>query len=54
MSKQTKKVTITLELSERMVKKIEKLAEEDIKTLLEKEINENGEEFIEALGYDDF
>ena len=49
-----KKVQITLELKEKIVKKIEKLTEEKLKDLLEKEINESGEAFIEMLGYDNF
>lgn len=48
------KVQITLELNEKIVKKIEKLTEEKLKDLLEKEINESGEAFIEMLGYDNF
>jgi len=47
-------VTVQLVLNAKMVKKIEKLAESDIKSLLEKEINENGEVFIEAMGYDNW
>ena len=47
-----KKVQITLELNEKIVKKIEKLTEEKLKDLLEKEINESGEVFIEMMGYD--
>ena len=46
------KVQITLELNEKIVKKIEKLTEEKLKDLLEKEINESGEVFIEMMGYD--
>lgn len=52
--KQTKKVQITLELNERSIKMIEKMSEEKIKELLEKEINENPESFIETMGYDNF
>ena len=47
-----KKVQITLELNEKIVKKIEKLTGDKLKDLLEKEINESGEEFIEMMGYD--
>ena len=47
-----KKVQITLELNEKIVKKIERLTEEKLKDLLEKEINESGEVFIEMMGYD--
>lgn len=46
---------IMIELSEKVVRKIEKAAEEDIKTLLEREISEqNGEVFIELLGLDNW
>ena len=48
------KVQITLELNEEIVKKIEKLAEENLKDLLEKEINDAGDVFIELMGYDNF
>ena len=47
-----KKVQITLELNEKIVKKIEKLTQEKFKDLSEKEINESGEVFIEMMGYD--
>lgn len=49
-----KKVQITLELNEKSVKMIERLAEEKLKDLLEKEINETPEVFIEKMGYDNF
>jgi hypothetical protein len=48
------KVTITLELDAKMVKRIERLAEESLKGLLEREINQSGEAFIEMLGYDNY
>ena len=48
------KVQITLELNEKIVKKIEKLTGENFKELLEKEINESPEAFIEMMGYDNF
>ncbi len=47
-----KKVQITLELNEKIVKKIEKLTGDKFKDLIEKEINESGEVFIEMMGYD--
>ena len=47
-----KKITITLELNEKTVKKIEKLTGDKFKDLIEKEINESGEWFIETMGYD--
>ena len=47
-----KKVQITLELSEKIVKKIEKLTGDKFKDLIEQEINESGEVFIERMGYD--
>ena len=47
-----KKIQITLELSEKIVKKIEKLTGDKFKDLIEKEINESGEVFIEMMGYD--
>lgn len=54
MSK-SKKVTVTLNLDEAVVKKIEKLTGEDIVTLFEREMSkQNCDAFIEALGYDDF
>jgi len=49
-----KKITITLELDAIAVGKIEAAAEEELKTLLEKEINENTDAFIEMLGYDNW
>jgi len=47
-----KKVKVTLELNSKIVNKIEKLTQEKFTDLLEREINENGEVFIEMLGYD--
>ena len=47
-----KKIQITLELNEKIVKKIEKLTGDKFKDLIEKEINESGEVFIEMMGYD--
>ena len=49
-----KKITITLELDAIAVGKIEAAAEEGFKTLLEKEINENPDVFIEMLGLDNW
>jgi hypothetical protein len=50
----TKKVTVTLELSVAAVKKIERLAEQNIKELLENEINNSTDTFIEMMGYDNY
>ena len=48
-----KKIKIELELNEKIVKKIERLTGEKLKELLEKELSvENGEVFIEMMGYD--
>jgi len=47
-------VKVELILSAKIVRKIEELSETNIKSLLEKEINENGEAFIEMMGYDNF
>jgi hypothetical protein len=47
-----KKIQITLELNEAIIKKIEKLTQEKFKDLIEKEINESGKVFIERMGYD--
>ena len=52
--KMNKKITITLELDAIAVGKIEAAAEEGFKTLLEKEINENPDAFIEMMGYDNW
>ena len=52
--KMNKKITITLELDAIAVGKIEAAAEEGFKTLLEKEINENADSFIEMMGYDNW
>lgn len=50
-----KKIKIELELNEKIVKKIEKLLDgEKLKDILEREMNENGETFIEMMGYDNF
>lgn len=49
-----KTIKIELELNEKAVKMIERLAEEKLKNLLEKEINESPEAFIELMGYDNF
>lgn len=48
------RVRVMLELNLDAVRHIEKLAEEDIKPLLEREINENTEAFIEMMGYDNW
>ena len=49
-----KKIQIVLELNEKVVKKIENLTYTDFKELLEEEINNNAEAFIEQLGYDNY
>jgi hypothetical protein len=49
-----KKIKIELELDAIAVGKIEAAAEEGFKTLLEKEINENADSFIEMMGYDNW
>ena len=49
-----KKITITLELTEEAIMAIEQTAQVDIKTLLEKEINETPDVFIEMLGLDNW
>lgn len=43
---------ITLDLDDDIVKKIEELTGTDIKELLESELNDNGDVFIEIMGYD--
>ena len=48
-----KKIKVVLELDAKAVKKIEKLAEADIKSLLEDEIN-NVDAFIDVMGYDNW
>lgn len=48
------KVQITLNLNPNAVKHIEQLAEEKIQVLLEREINENTEAFVEMMGYDNW
>ena len=50
----TKKVPVTLELSVAAVEKIERLAEQNIKELLENEINNSTDTFIEMMGYDNY
>jgi len=45
---------VELELNDEVVFGIEKLLDERIKDILEREINENGDEFIEKLGYNNF
>ena len=52
--KMNKKITITLVLDAKAVRKIEKLALEGINKLLEREINENADTFIEMMGYDNY
>ena len=52
--KMNKKITITLELDAIAVGKIEAAAEGDIASLLESEINENPDAFIEMMGYDNW
>jgi len=49
-----KKIKIELELDAKAVRKIEKLALEGINKLLEREINENADTFIEMMGYDNY
>ena len=49
-----KKIKIELELDAAAVKKIEKLNEVSLKQLLESEINENVDVFIEMMGYDNY
>jgi hypothetical protein len=49
-----KKIKITLELDAIAVGKIEAAAEGDIQSLLESEINENPDAFIEMMGYDNW
>ena len=43
---------ITLDLDDDIVKRIEELTGTDIKELLESELNDNGDVFIEIMGYD--
>jgi hypothetical protein len=47
-----KKVKVELELNEDIVKRIEELTGGDFKELIEGEINESGDVFIEMMGYD--
>jgi len=49
-----KTIKVELELSAAAVKKIEALAEEDIKSILEDEINLHPNAFIEMMGYDNW
>lgn len=49
-----KKIKIELELSAAAVKKIEDLNGVSLKPLLESEINENVDVFIEMMGYDNY
>jgi hypothetical protein len=49
-----KKIIITLELDADAIEAIESAADENIKSLLEKEINENTDSFIEQMGYDNW
>ncbi len=49
------KITIELELNEKAVKKIEECLEDGtLKSLLESEINNNPDTFIEMLGLDNY
>ena len=45
-------IIVKLQLSIASVRKIEQAAEGDIKSLLEDEINNNPDAFIEMMGYD--
>ena len=47
-------VQITLALNADIVRRIEKGAEQDIKSLLETEINQNPDSFIEMMGYENW
>jgi len=47
-------VIVKLQLNLDAVRKIEQMAEQDIKALLETEINNNVDTFIEMLGYDNW
>ena len=49
-----KKIKIVLELDAKSVKKIEKAADDNIKNLIESEINNDPDCFIESLGYDNW
>jgi hypothetical protein len=49
-----KKIKIELELDAAAVKKIEKLNGVGLKQMLECEINENVDTFIEIMGYDNY
>lgn len=52
--KMNKKIKVTLELDAIAVGKIEAAAEGDIQSLLEDEINNNPDAFIEMMGYDNW
>ena len=47
-------IIVKLQLSIASVRKIEQAAEGDIKSLLEDEINNNPDAFIEMMGYDNW
>ena len=47
-------IIVKLQLNLDAVRTIEKNAEQDIKSLLENEINNNTESFIEMMGYDNW
>lgn len=47
-------VIVKLQLSLDSVRKIERIAEADIKSLLEDEINNNPDAFIEMMGLDNY
>lgn len=47
-------IIVKLQLNLDAVRTIEKYAEQDIKSLLENEINNNTESFIEMMGYDNW
>lgn len=49
-----KTTTITLELNISAVEQIEQLTQQDIKMLLEREINKCTEAFVERMGYDNY
>ena len=52
--KMNKKIKIELELSAAAVEKIERLNGVSLKKMLECEINENVDTFIELMGYDNY
>jgi len=47
-------IIVKLQLSLDSVRKIERVAEADIKSLLEDEINNNPDAFIEMMGFDNY